>query len=100
MEGNFAELNLLQVTTVIPRSFGTGKPVMLLDSRKRIRRELNMLASLDEIRLSAYLAKEIHLRDNGHAYDETLGKYFKELGLKNIEIGSKLFSVINALIYI
>lgn len=75
---------------------------MLLDSRKRIRRELSMLASLDEIRLSAHLAKEIHLRDNGHAYDETLSKYFGELGLRSIEIGSKLFSVnvINALIYI
>lgn len=85
MGSKFAELTS-SYYSYIPHSFGPDEPVMPLDSRKIIRKELNMLLSLDEIMLSACLASELNLRDNGH--DKILGRHFKELGLKNIKIGS------------
>lgn len=83
------ELNS-QYYSSIPHSYyldlGTNGPVVLLDSPKQIRKELDMLGSLEEIMMSAALAREINLTDNGH--DETLNEHFKTLSLKNINVGT------------
>lgn len=60
--------------------------MVLLDSPKQIRKELDMLGSLEDIMMSAALAREINLTDNGH--DETLNEHFKTLSLKNINVGT------------
>lgn len=64
----------------------TNEPVVLFDSRKKIRKELDMLGSLEDITMSAALAREINLTDNGH--DEILNEHFKTLNLKNIDVGT------------
>lgn len=65
-----------------------NEPVILLDNLKIIQKETNMLRSLEGVKMSAILAREINLRDNGH--DETLDEHFKALSLKNIDVGMLL----------
>lgn len=65
-----------------------NESVVLLDNLRIIQKEINMLGSLEEIRMSAVLAREINLGDNGH--DETLNEHFKALSLRNIDVGMLL----------
>lgn len=89
---NELESDLAKLTSsyysYVPHLFETGESVMLLDSRERIQKELDMLGSLEGIRMSAILAKDINLRDNGH--DNRLSEHFKILSLKNIDVGMLL----------
>lgn len=69
----------------IPRSSVINEAFILLDSQEKIQKELEILKSLESIRVSAIFAKEIDLQDNGH--DVILKKYFKSLSLKMIDVG-------------
>lgn len=81
-----------QYYSSIPHSYsldlglGINGPVVLLDSHEKIRKELDMLGSLEEIIMSTALARKINLTDNGH--DKTLNEHFKTLSLKNIDVGT------------